>query len=211
MAISFISSAAAAATTIATMPTHQTGDLLLMFAYRTGSTTAPTIPTGSGWTSISSGTGGGGSSNAYALAWKVATSSSEASGTWTNATHLQLQVFRGQLTSSPIGASAVTTGQSTGTTVTFPALTLAVQNNSSFVATFYGHRTNFTPPTTSPGVLTYRNGTNSAGGTSASYSTNSGVSTFSATSATISATSSNYIPVSVEIEAQPDTTYYLIT
>lgn len=207
MAITYISSAVSGTTAITTMPTHATGDLLLMWAYRTGSTSAPTIP--SGWTTVSSGTGGGGSSNAYALAYKVAASSSETSGTWTSATHLELQVYRGQA-SLPIGASSVTTGLSSGTTITLPALTLNDTDGSSYVAAFYGHRTQFTPPTTNTTNLSYRNSVSSASGTAGTYGSATGISTLAAQNITISATASNYIPAVVEIIAAPTSKYYFI-
>lgn len=193
------------------MPSHQAGDLLLIFAYRTGSTTAPTVPTGSGYASVNSGTGGGGSNNSYAIGWKIATSSSDVSGTWTNATFLQCQVFRGQHATAPIGASSITTGQSSGTTITLPALTLQRTDGTSFVAGFYGHRTNFTPPTSNTAALTYRSSTNSASGSVGQYSTNAAVSSYSSQTVTISATSSNFIPASVEILDVAATRIFLIT
>jgi hypothetical protein len=63
--------------------TNLVGDGYLGFAYRTGSTTPPTVPTG--WTAIASGSVG---TTAYAVACKYATTTIESSGTWTNATDL---------------------------------------------------------------------------------------------------------------------------
>lgn len=211
MAISYISSTTVNATSITSMPTHAANDLLVMWAYRTGSTAAATIP--SGWTSIGSGSGGGGSSNSYVLAWKTAASSAETSGTWTNATLLSLSVFRGQLISSPIGAFTASTGLSSGTAIAIPALTLSSGDGSSWVAGFFGHRSNLTAPTASASgdSLTRRSTLGTASGTAAAYDTNGAVASYAGSSLTISATSSNYIPAAVEILAQPDTRYYVIT
>lgn len=77
-------------TTTATMPAHQSGDLLIGYAFRDGSNTAPSLP--SGWTN---GDNSGANSCSARLGYKVATSSGETSGTWTNATSLIIVVLRG--------------------------------------------------------------------------------------------------------------------
>jgi hypothetical protein len=85
VAISRVGSASAQATTI-TIPTHQSGDLILIVANRNNSTAA-TIP--SGWVGFSAGSG-----VSSAVGWKIAQSSSEVSGTWTNASVLHCAVYR---------------------------------------------------------------------------------------------------------------------
>jgi hypothetical protein len=72
------------------LPEHQAGDLLVGFAFRDGSTTAPSLP--SGWTNAESG---GANSCSVIVATKVAASSGETSGTWSNATALQIAILRG--------------------------------------------------------------------------------------------------------------------
>jgi hypothetical protein len=114
MAISRVGSASAQATTI-TIPTHQSGDLILIVANRNNSTAA-TIP--SGWVVLNNS---GASGVSISLAWKIAQSSSETSGTWTNASAMHCAVYRGSVGSLvmnlPVGAA---TGNST--TVFFSTL-----------------------------------------------------------------------------------------
>ena len=88
MTISRISSATNAGDTI-TIGTHASGDLILIFAYNDGANTAPSLP--SGWLNINNGTG---STSGTRIGYKVAQSSSETSGTWTNADGLIAIVYR---------------------------------------------------------------------------------------------------------------------
>lgn len=88
MTISRISSATNAGDTI-TIGTHASGDLILVFAYNDGANTAPSIP--GTWLNINNGTG---STSGTRIGYKVAQSSSETSGTWTNADGLIAVVYR---------------------------------------------------------------------------------------------------------------------
>lgn len=122
MAISAISNATAAANTV-TMPTEATGDYILATVWRTGSTTAPTIP--SGWTLIKTTT----STTCWGgIYYKVAASSSETTGTWTSATSVEINVYRGV---GSIGTS--TSGVGSSTSITYPAVTLTKTNSTSWV------------------------------------------------------------------------------
>ncbi len=115
MAISRVGSASAQATTI-TIPTHQSGDLILICAGR-NNTTAPTIP--SGWIVMS---GAGVSGHSSSTGWKLAKSSSETSGTWTNAVVLHSAVYRGSTGILAI-SSSVGPGAATATTMPYNAQT----------------------------------------------------------------------------------------
>jgi hypothetical protein len=114
---------------------HAAGDLLLAFAYRDGSATAPTLP--SGWTSIATT---GGNTNAFLLAYKVATSSSETIGTFTNATDTVVHCYRG-VNASPIGNVSPAASGSSGS-VSIPSAGWSLQDTSgkSWVAYFGGAR-----------------------------------------------------------------------
>lgn len=97
------------------MPAHITGDLILVQAFRSGSTTAPTRPAGY----VDASYAGTESANTASIVSgsKVAQSNAEATGTWTNATWIAIVVLR--------GAGALTIGQAgsgTGTTLTYPVL-----------------------------------------------------------------------------------------
>jgi hypothetical protein len=87
MAISRVSSASAQAATI-TIPSHQAGDLIFMMAAR-NNTTPPTTP--AGWIGLSTL---GASGSSLVAAFKIASTNSEASGTWTNAVSLHCATYR---------------------------------------------------------------------------------------------------------------------
>lgn len=93
MAISRVGAAGTDGTSITIPAGHMPNDLLLMFAFAAAAT-SPTVA--SGWTNRTSQTG---TASALRVAYKVATSSSETSGTWTNATGLVCVVYRGADTS----------------------------------------------------------------------------------------------------------------
>jgi len=82
-----------------TTPTHQVGDLLIVYAIRWGSSTPPSLP--AGWTSVHTGT----NTDARRLGYKVATATNDSTGTWTNANALFILVYRG-LSSLASAASA---------------------------------------------------------------------------------------------------------
>lgn len=135
MTVSFVGAQGNAGTTV-TIPAHQVGDLILIFAYRDGSNTVPTAPTAGGtvptWTQIGSS---GANTNSSRLHFATATATNTTSGTWTNATELICLVYRG----ATVGASAGTSGSAT-TSIAYPALTLQRTNNTSWVVGVAGHR-----------------------------------------------------------------------
>ena len=129
-----IGSSGGAGTTI-TIPTHRAGDLILIFAYRDGSATAPSLP--SGYTNLQNG---GANTNSSRVGYKIALSSGETSGTWTNATHLIVYVIRNFDNINPVNTTATRTSGS-GTTVTYGTLSpLKDQDGRSLVIGFAGHR-----------------------------------------------------------------------
>jgi len=100
-----------------TIPAHQAGDLLVIFANRLDEATIPTLP--SGWTSAATKTG---TNRAGRVGYRVATGSGTTSGTWTGAKTTLVWVLRDH---GGIGAAAV------GAATTLPALTLT--GSSSWV------------------------------------------------------------------------------
>lgn len=130
MAVSFVGAASAGATSV-TLPTHQVGDLIIIHAV--GLPSDPTPP--AGWTSPTNGNGNN-STLFGRVHYKLAASSSEVSGTWTNALILNCSVYRG--TSGSIVACAVNTG-STGLVITYPALTLSTLAGTSWGARAASH------------------------------------------------------------------------
>jgi hypothetical protein len=114
MGISRVSFASALSDSVS-IGSHQAGDIIVISAGR-NNTTPATIP--SGWiTQVS--TGSSGVSNS--IVWKMAQSSSETSGTFTNASVLQCSVYRGD--AGVLAISAAASGQAgNSTSIQYPAL-----------------------------------------------------------------------------------------
>lgn len=189
MAISRISSATG--TNTATLGTHAAGDLILVFAYRDGNTTAPSLA--SGFTNIQAS---GSNTNSARMGWKIAASGSETVGTWTNATSVIAVVYRG---ADGIGGSAITGGAST--TISYPALTMQVTDGSSWVVGAAGHRSTNVAIETAPSGMTNVTSVSDATDEAAWHDTNAGVTSWSAASASVGGTSSGWRSITVELIA----------
>jgi hypothetical protein len=130
------------ATTTVTIPTHAIGDLIVIWAYRDGSTTAPTKPSASGtvpaWTDIDTGTGT--ATNGGRTAYFVATATNHTSGTWTNSTGMIAVVIQNQKSSSFLGGHARAGGTASNSS-TAPAITQQQTTGKALLLYFYGHRT----------------------------------------------------------------------
>jgi hypothetical protein len=195
VAITYVGSAVG--TTSASLPTGwQPGDLAIVAAYRDGSNTAPTVP--SGWTSVLSTSG---NTNSLVVGRRILQAGDTGTGTWTNATNLVVHVYRGIDPATPVGASAGTGAQST--TVTYPALTLQVTDGTSWVAGFAGHRSVDTAIETPPTGMTNRSDSLNATAELAGHDTNGGVASWSQQSVSVGGTSSGWRSCTVEIRAAP--------
>jgi hypothetical protein len=199
--------ATAVESTSITIPTHKIGDLIIMFAFRDGSATNPTIGTGSPtvWTSITSTTDG--TSCSVSMAWKIATSTAELSGTWTNATDLVCLVYRGHLSSgTPIGTFAP--GSGTTNTVNYAARTLTKSNiigDSWFIA-FAGHRSADTTLESPPTNMALISGSALVASSSevAAFDTNGPApQDWPSTNVSISGTASGWQTEVIEIKVEP--------
>ena len=116
MTVSFVGAASAEATSL-TLPAHQAGDLIVMYAR--GLSAAPTPPTlPSGWLQIQRFSL---SLNSVALCWKIASNNAEVSGTWTNAQQLMAVVYRHSTNYIGLGLSTSTNGTN-ATSISYPAL-----------------------------------------------------------------------------------------
>ena len=183
---------AANGTTSATIPTHAVGDLIIAKAFRDGSTTQPTQPTGVGWNQIMVQAG---TTCCARWAYKFASSSSETTGTWTNASALEIAVYSGI---DRIGASASQAG--TAASVTYPALTM--QFGNSWVLSSAGHRSVNTTLETPPSGMTFRNGRVDAVAEAAVFDTNGLVTSFSSRSVNVGGTASGWVSGSIELIPQ---------
>jgi hypothetical protein len=123
MTTSFVGAASAEATSV-TLPTHQKGDLIAVWALRAANS-LPTIP--ATWFAAGSrtSTGIGG-----LLAWKIAASSSETSGTWTNAAALLAVVYR-HTTNLILPGGVSLANTATSTTINY---SLMLGNSSTGIA-----------------------------------------------------------------------------
>lgn len=145
MAISFIGAGAGDGTTITVPVGHQAGDAIFVFAFRTA-TTAPTI--GTGFTSITSASS---SASSHRVGYKIAASSADTSGTWTNATGLAIAVYRGTATNKvPFANQTLQLGSTPG--LNFPAINPLQESTSSWVLGWAGLKATDTTTMTTPAL-----------------------------------------------------------
>jgi hypothetical protein len=142
VSLSRVGGSSVAATSIA-IPAHVAGDLIVIWAYRDGSTTPPTVPAAAGtvpaFTTIDGPVGA--NSCAAVCAWAVATGTTDTSGTWTNATGLSVEVWRGA-GSPPIGGHAQSGASvASGGNIAIPAITPTDASGNSVILAFAGWQT----------------------------------------------------------------------
>lgn len=188
MAITKVGSADAA-TNVATLPAFTAGDLALVFAFRDGSTTPPSLP--AGWTDLGTGST---TSCSFRIGYRVLVGGDTTTGTWTNATEVEVLVVTGQEANDPIGA--IVTNAAVSATPTWAALTLQEQGGSSWVALLGVHRsaTNMNSV-----ALTGTTNESPAQGAIADH-TARGVSSWASTSKTVNA-SSGWGTAGIEVRA----------
>ena len=106
-------------TTSVTLPTHAAGDLIVVFARANAGDGSITIP--AGWTTIGSTSNKFGPlpSSFTAAAYKIATGSSEVSGTWTSAAYMLAAVYDG------VASVGTATWWNGGSTTTWSAITVS--------------------------------------------------------------------------------------
>lgn len=130
--------AASAVATSVTIPTHVSGDMIVVWAYRRANATPPTVPAAGGtvptWNTITANTGTS-NTGSMVMAYAVATSATTTTGTFTNCTRITVAVLSGQNTANPVGGNdEVVTGiSSANTNHTFPAITLSDTTGSSAI------------------------------------------------------------------------------
>lgn len=195
---------AATGTTSATPPAHVVGDIMIVFAFRDGSTTNPTIGTGSPttFTTITNTTDG--TSCSVSAGWKRCASTSETTGTWTNASRLVCLIYRGMLASAtPVGTFQTSNG--TTNTINYPAVTLTRAQNSWFLA-LAGHASVDTTLETPPTNMVLRSSAVDATAETAVFDTDSiQIKNWPSTDVAISGTASNWITLVLELFADPTT------
>lgn len=134
MSISLVSNAQALSDTLS-MSTHATGDLVIGIATNDNGSTIPTRP--AGWTSLwSIGAG----TSAIAAYYKYAQSNAETFGTWTNADHVSVTVWRGSA-NTIVWPWFISTSTGTSGNMNWPAQTAGTFRTDSEdnVLLAYGH------------------------------------------------------------------------
>lgn len=125
--------ACAAATTSCVMPATKVGDFIYVFAFRSA-TTAPSLP--AGFTTVATASA---NNSSFRSGCKIALTTSEASGTWTNATSITVTIYRGirnGLTTATCvsgGIGGNTNSSGTTSTITYGTITMTVSDGSSWV------------------------------------------------------------------------------
>jgi hypothetical protein len=132
--IGFVSSATQDESTTLTLPSHQSGDLIILFAGGRRSDPAIVIPGGQGWLGPHGPALTGANSPQSLLVHKIAASSSETVGVFTNARSLTAQVYSG---ASGVGNSGGWEHATFSTrTITYPAIALQDGSGRSWIAAF---------------------------------------------------------------------------
>jgi len=126
-AISFIAGYTAATTTVS-ITSPNTGDIIIVAA---SGTSLPSLA--AGYTTITSG--GSAQSLPWRLGYKVANGTETDAGTWANATDLEVAVYRGQNSGTPIGTNTAPL-DGASTTLTYNALSLTVTTGTSWVIAY---------------------------------------------------------------------------
>lgn len=176
------------------------GDLIIVTAYRDGSTTAPSLP--AGFTNIGNA---GANTNSERTGYKWATGTTEATGSWTNATKVTAAVYRTSQYAAgwTLFPGATVAGGGASTTVNYPALTFKNQDGTSWAYGAAGHRSTDTAVETAPSGMTNRQATNNTTAEAACHDTNGAVSSWSSTNVSAGGTSSGYRSRVVEIMELP--------
>lgn len=197
MAISFVGAANGSNT--ATLPSFQSGDIAVVFAFRDGSTTNPTVP--AGWTSLSNTQDG--TSCSASMGWRRLVASDTTISTWTNASICAVQVYRG---CQPFVTPVILGGAGSGTVntaVSMATFTLARGNGTSWVAGFVGHVSVDTDLNTAWTGMSSRQNPVNATAEMASQDTNGGVASWSTQTRSIGGTAGAWLSRTFELLALP--------
>jgi hypothetical protein len=196
--ISYISAATNAGDTV-TIGTHAAGDTIIIFAYNDGSSTIPTLP--SGWASFISASATALSANR--IGYKVATTSSETSGTWTNADGLIAVVYRPD-TGNVIVPCFAARNTTTSTTVNYAVIasTFDHTNLSQWFAGFAYQRSDTNALETAPTGMTNRSNLVGTGWELAVHDTNADAASWTSANVTV-ATSALWQTVVAQLVEQP--------
>ena len=178
----------------ATLPTHATGDLILIYAFRDSNDTSITLP--AGYTSIADG---GTGNSSHRIGYKIATSAAETSGTWTNSQDLIAVVYTSAGTLG-IGSAFSQRLNEFSALVYYDTFTLDVTDGTSWVVGANGNRGSAADTSIAPASMTNRaqhlNGTASESGL---HDTNGGVTAWATETASVGGAANGWKSVCIEI------------
>lgn len=197
MAISYVGGAAG--TTSATLPSFQSGDVAITFAFRDGSATNPTVA--AGWTTLTNTADG--TTCSISVGWRRLVTGDTTTGTWTSASRVVVVVYRGcEPFITPTGGVVASAG--TTNTVTYGTVTMTRGNGTSWVVGLVGHRSvDTTIDSASITGMTARTSGVDATAEAAAWDTNGGVASWASTNQTITGTASGWQTYMVELLALP--------
>lgn len=182
----------AAGTNTATAPSHAAGDLMIVCATRNASNTAPSLP--AGFTNIGTITG---TTNSMRVGYRVCISTSDATGTWTNATETVVHIYRpGAGNILEIGAARGTTG--TVTPASYGGLSFSGAASTSWLVAFGQAKGNATTIENVPTGLTLRQD-NVQTGELASFDSNGTTASWSTTTVAYTGTATTWKTFTVEL------------
>jgi hypothetical protein len=191
MALSYVGQATG--TNSATLPSFNVGDIAIVFAYRDGSNTPPSLP--AGWNTILGATGA--NTNSARSGFRYLQSGDTTTGTWTNATSVICLVYRATGGVATVGASARGSGSST--TITYPAVTLQDPNGDSWGIRFAGHRSTNVTIETAPSGYTNRTSVSDATDEAAGFDSNGGITSGASGTASVGGTASGFEAHTIEL------------
>jgi hypothetical protein len=200
VAISYVGGASG--TNSATLPSFQPGDIALVFAFRDGSTTNPTIP--AGWTNITNAADG--TTCSASVGWRRLIASDTTTGTWTNATRVVVVVYRGcEPFITPVGGGVNSAGTTNTVSWGSAAVTMTRTNGTSWIVGLGGHRSiDTTIDSAAISGMTARFSGVDANAEVAAWDSNGGVASWASRTQTITGTASGWVTRMVELLALPN-------
>jgi len=192
MTITRIGSTSTTVGTSVSLPIHQAGDLIIIFAFNRGSTTLPTPPTASGtvpsWIFSRSRTSVNLSGVVY---YALASASTTTSGTWSNTSQIATIVYRGASSLVNSNAAGLTAGSTS--LITYPVVSIPAGGFSTDVAFRVAYHTTATDVNSavfSGWVLAGASNGSSTTGEYAAYTTLSSISPITSANDTVNSSGS---------------------
>lgn len=194
-AITRIGSCSAQTTSCTFSVAPSSGDVIIAFAHRDGSTTPPTLLTG--YTNVTTNTT---TSTSERTQWKISNGTETTTTVATNATSIAAVIYRGINSTTPIGTFAV--GGAVSATMSYTGFTSIQRDSSSWVLGCGGHRSATNVGTNAPSGLSLVSSATDI----ACFDSNAGKTDFTTATAAVNA-SSGWVTISLEVQASTGASY----